>query len=572
MKGQSCFLIGVTVLIAAFTSCRDIETVLPPKIEMEKTEFTVKPNRSVLIEPKVENVDEKTVYSWKLNGRVIGTEKDLTFKEKDLGTYYLTFRVVTQDGSDQKEVKIEVTDLVPPIISLNETGDGFILETGEKHLFKPEIANKEGLKLSWIMDEEVISTADEYTFSSEKEGNFFITLKAENEDGEDEYLIRILVVKEAPLDLSFAFPEQSASLGRTIRLIPVMASTKNVTFQWFVNGTEDQTQTSDKFVYKPTALGKTDIKVIATKGDKKGETSIVVNTVNPEQHFRPFTSGNSPYSTKVFEFLPAPGQFVNEGYTANTMEEACKYAEERLAGKAYVSLGSFGGYIVVGFDHSIKNRSQSNPSTTTAEGYDFAIMGNSFKGSSEPGIVWVMQDENGNGLPDDNWYELKGSETGKPGTVQDYEATYYRPAIPKSNTLWTDNLGGTGEVDWLGFHQQPFYYPNWVKENSYTLRGTRLEARTEDESGQGTYWVNKEFDWGYADNFSPIDRLTDDINYGASANANHFKISNAITFDGKDIHLEYIDFIKVQTGLNVKAGWLGENSTEVFRFVDMQVE
>ncbi|ULB33827.1 hypothetical protein [Proteiniphilum propionicum] len=49
MKRRSYFLIGVTVLIAAFTSCHDIETVVPPTIEMEKTTFTVKPNRSVLI-------------------------------------------------------------------------------------------------------------------------------------------------------------------------------------------------------------------------------------------------------------------------------------------------------------------------------------------------------------------------------------------------------------------------------------------------------------------------------------------------------------------------------------------
>ncbi|WP_286834296.1 MULTISPECIES: PKD-like domain-containing protein [unclassified Proteiniphilum] len=572
MKRRSYFLIGVTVLIAAFTSCHDIETVVPPTIEMEKTTFTVKPNRSVLIEPKVENVDERTVYSWSLNGKIIGTEKNILFKERETGEYYLKFKTVTEHGTAQIEVKVEVTDLIPPIISLDETGDGFILETGEEYVFKPEIANKEGLKLSWEIDGEEVSTADEYAFSSQQEGNFFIILKAENDDGDDEYLIQILVVKEVPLSLSFAYPEQSASLGRAIRLIPDMSSTKNVTFKWFVNGKEDPTQTSDKYVYKPSALGKTNIKVVATKGGKKGEASIVVNTVNPEQHFRAAQPGSSPYSTKVYEFLPAPGQFVNEGYTANTMEEACQYAEGRLAQKAYVSLGGFGGYIVVGFDHSIKNRSQSNLSTTTAAGYDFAIMGNSFKGSSEPGIVWVMQDENGNGLPDDNWYELKGSETGKPGTIQDYEATYFRPAIPKSNTLWIDNLGGKGEVDWLGFHQQPFYYPNWVKENTYTLRGTRLEARTEDESGQGTYWVNKEFDWGYADNFSPIDRLTDDINYGAAANSNHFKISNAITFEGKKIHLEYIDFIKVQTGLNVKAGWLGENSTEVFKFVDIQVE
>ena len=87
----------------------------------------------------------------------------------------------------------------------------------------------------------------------------------------------------------------------------------------------------------------------------------------------------------------------------------------------YVSLGSFGGYVIVGFDHSIPNKG----------GYDFAIQGNAFLsdqgGSNEPGIVWVMQDVNGNGLPDDEWYELKGSETGNGSTIQDYEVTYRCP-------------------------------------------------------------------------------------------------------------------------------------------------
>ena len=46
-----------------------------------------------------------------------------------------------------------------------------------------------------------------------------------------------------------------------------------------------------------------------------------------------------------------------------------------------------------------------------------------------------MQDINGNGQPDDEWYELKGSETGIDGTIQDYEVTYYRPA-PRAHTPW----------------------------------------------------------------------------------------------------------------------------------------
>ena len=100
---------------------------------------------------------------------------------------------------------------------------------------------------------------------------------------------------------------------------------------------------------------------------------------------------------KVYDYTPAPGQFINElktgGFdgTQTTMEAAIAYAEKRLAQENWVSLGGFGGYIVVGFDHSIDNSGD----------YDLAILGNSFSGSSEPGIVWVMQDENGNGLPDD---------------------------------------------------------------------------------------------------------------------------------------------------------------------------
>ena len=103
---------------------------------------------------------------------------------------------------------------------------------------------------------------------------------------------------------------------------------------------------------------------------------------------------------KVLEYRPAPGQFINEGFDCQTMEEANAYAEERFNKKLYVSLGSFGGYITIKMPKEIKNR----------KGYDFGIIGNPFSGSSEPGIVWVSEDANGNGKADDVWYELKGSD------------------------------------------------------------------------------------------------------------------------------------------------------------------
>ena len=290
-----------------------------------------------------------------------------------------------------------------------------------------------------------------------------------------------------------------------------------------------------------------------------------VITEELEDHYRAKTSTSVAEQTKVFEYTPAPGQFINETKTGGfdgsqtTPESAVEYATARMKEKNFVSLGSFGGYIVVGFDHSIDNTGS----------YDFGIEGNSFSGSSEPGIVWVMQDKNGNGMPDETWYELAGSETGKPETIQNYAVTYYRPSEPKKSVKWTDNQGNSGEIDYLKqFHRQDYYYPLWIKEDSYTLTGTCLKAKNYDASGNGSYWVNVEYDWGYVDNFSPTDRLTNDNNVNAGVNANYFKISNAIDDKGNRVDLKYIDFIKVQVGVNAKSGWLGEISTEVFGFFD----
>ena len=294
-----------------------------------------------------------------------------------------------------------------------------------------------------------------------------------------------------------------------------------------------------------------------------------VITEELEDHYRAKTEMSVAEQTIVFEYTPAPGQFINEtktgGFdgTQTTPETAVAYATLRMKGMQFVSLGGFGGYIVVGFDHSIVN-------TGT---YDFGVKGNSFKGSSEPGIVWVMQDENGNGKPDDTWFELQGSETGKETTVRNYAVTYYRPTEPQQPVKWTDNLGNQGEVDYLkAFHQQDYYYPAWITADSYTLAGTCVDARNYDQSGNGSYWVQAEYDWGYADNFSEIDQLSNGENTNETANINYFKISNAIDAEGNPVDLKYIDFIKVQTACNAKSGWLGENSTEVFGFFDYSMK
>ena len=251
---------------------------------------------------------------------------------------------------------------------------------------------------------------------------------------------------------------------------------------------------------------------------------------------------------EVVEFLPAPGQFVNEGYTATTMEEACAYAQERLENRYFVSLGGFGGYIVVKFDKPVRN----------SEGdYDFGIYGNAFTGSSEPGVVWVSYDKNGNGIADDEWQELYGSESVLKNNAQrNYSITYSR-TDDEEKIAWRDNKGGSGIIERNSIHRQD-YFPAWVAESEYTLSGTLLPDNSEwSEINQE--WVLNAFEWGYVDNYSAIDLAAD--------RANRFRILDAHDATGEVNILPQIDFVKVQSATNVVHTIIGEVSTEVCGFV-----
>ena len=253
---------------------------------------------------------------------------------------------------------------------------------------------------------------------------------------------------------------------------------------------------------------------------------------------------NNDGELKVLEYCPAPGQFINDGFNCQTMEEANTYAEECFKKKRFVSLGAFGGYITVKMPKEIKNR----------KGYDFAIIGNPFPDSSEPGIVWVSRDDNGNGKADDVWYELNGSDE----TTRDYSVTYYRPD-EIGDIPWEDNQGESGTIKHLPqFHKQ-MYYPNWIKSSSYTLTGSKPEPRTEEVEGE---WHNKDFEEGYADNWGKDIAKDEYGNY----RYNQFDLDNAVDSNGDPVQLESIHFVKVQSAILKNAGVIGEVSTEVAGF------
>lgn len=262
---------------------------------------------------------------------------------------------------------------------------------------------------------------------------------------------------------------------------------------------------------------------------------------------------HSKYLQAVDEYLPAPGQFVNilpeyeAGDDGSVMAAKCT---EALTTGGMVSLGGYGGYITFHFDHSISNEPGRR---------DFYISGNGYDGNSEPGIVMVMRDDNGNGLPDDTWYELVGSaETDSIGKVTyDYSITY--TPNPMNDIPWTDNQGNSGVIKRNGYHPQEFY-PAWI-DTPLSFTGTLLPNNAENKgtNSQPYYWLNS-LRYGYVDNASRNDTT-----------ACSFDISWAVDAERSPVYLDRIDFVRVYCAVNQQCGWIGETSTEITGAEDLHL-
>lgn len=185
--------------------------------------------------------------------------------------------------------------------------------------------------------------------------------------------------------------------------------------------------------------------------------------------------------TGLVAFLPAAGQFVNEGANSSGWGGAfTKKDANTLKGivEGYVStgvsLGSFGGYVVMDFGEPAKDATGKVTGgifndAANAYGVDFTLYGNAMGTWAEPGCVQVSQDGS-------TWYTLAGSlhyqtptytvatdetvtetdEEGHPlsdfktitvsksGAIWNYSVTYTNP-VAENDTLATGESGTTGK-------------------------------------------------------------------------------------------------------------------------------
>lgn len=376
-------------------------------------------------------------------------------------------------------------------------------------------------------------------------------------------------------DIKVDYPEAgfTANAGQAFLIEVKSVSDENVTYAWLIDGKEVAQTKSFTHTFMQAGTYQLTLKV------SQGQTSFEFSyTVNVGYAALPETPKDaSPYITKVLEYRPAPGQFVNtmpqykEGDTQATMNEKALNAIGNNT-RRMITLGGYGGYVTVGFDHTIRNAKDAN---------DFLVLGNAFENSSEPGIIQVAYDVNKNGQPDEEeWFEIAGSAHHAPKhelwyeqakqagniveTYLDYSITYKKPAKePTTNEekenyiFWEDNKGHKGYKVMNQFHPQP-YYPQWIEEEQLVFTGTCLPQNGINQ-GTDKNFVLPSFTYGYADNYpNDAEKAAIDIDW-------------AVDKDGNPANLPGVDFIKIYTGVNQENGWLGENSTEVCGVTDLNL-
>ena len=215
--------------------------------------------------------------------------------------------------------------------------------------------------------------------------------------------------------------------------------------------------------------------------------------------------------TGLVAFLPAAGQFVNEGANSSGWGGAfTKKNANTLKGivEGYVStgvsLGSFGGYVVMDFGEPAKDATGKVTGgifndAANAYGVDFTLYGNAMGTWAEPGCVQVSEDG-------ETWYTLAGSlhyqtptytvatdETGtetdeegnalsdfktitvsKSGAIWNYSVTYTNP-VAENDTLATGESGTTGKnvvYSYTGLSENGkgrVLFNNWHRHNYFPL-------------------------------------------------------------------------------------------------------
>lgn len=290
----------------------------------------------------------------------------------------------------------------------------------------------------------------------------------------------------------------------------------------------------------------------------------------------------SPFATGVISFEPAPGQFVLDPLFNDPVEAlGAPVGGGTLQPNngSVVSLGGFGGFVVLGFDERVMDDA-ANPF-----GLDCIVFGNAsfvqglaYRRWGEAGVIEISRDDNNNGLADDTWYLIPGSHidpsqaqlTSQTWDDATADATYPPPDAawlpPGQAGMWTTSAYELPPDPFANLVVEHPLGPSAMAEITFGYADMTPTLLLGDTNGDNVVDApNALAEWFYS---RPDDPMTVGITLG-SGGGDAFDIAWAIDPQtGQPANIDGFDFIRISNGVNALASIFGEKSPEIDAVAD----
>ena len=240
------FIISACML---FTSCNKDEVITEevggqPIIELDSETgiYTVKVDHELTIAPTYQNVED-ALFAWTIDGTLVSSGPSLQRTWNECGDFYVKLRVDNAEGYAEEELKVEVKELTPPVISLALPSQGLKVVRNTDYTFTPDIQHSdvEGFKIEWVREGKIVSTENTYTFNEKELGVYTMTINASNIDGTTTKDVSVEVVETMPYVVKFPTPsylqtstDRYTFADRPVFLRPLLEYFDNPRFEWSV--------------------------------------------------------------------------------------------------------------------------------------------------------------------------------------------------------------------------------------------------------------------------------------------------------------------------------------------------
>lgn len=108
-----------------------------------------------------------------------------------------------------------------------------------------------------------------------------------------------------------------------------MNNALDAVYTWTVDNEQVQSGENDTYLFTSEQQGEHTVKVEMKNSYILATQTLKVNVCPPAGTYqRKISATSSASMNKVYEYLPAPGQFINESHTTTTMAEACTFMQK----------------------------------------------------------------------------------------------------------------------------------------------------------------------------------------------------------------------------------------------------